>query len=139
MLRTLVLAAALVAAVPASRLAAQEQVVNPVQLDPASPRAKLAKEAADAVLGGDRAKLDAWLKEHGTATVFTENLDRLLEITKTGARTILRFDDLPSGNVGVVLAADANAEPERAIIVMMEKDAPHKVTRLGLGRLSTGG
>jgi hypothetical protein len=139
MLRTLTLAAALLLAAPASRLAAQEQVINPSPLDPASPKAQRAKAVAELVLGGDRAKLDAWLKEHGAPDVFTENLDRLLELTKTGARTVLRYDDLPSGHVGVVLAGAAGAEPERAIIVMMEPAAPHRVTRLGLGRLNVGG
>jgi hypothetical protein len=139
MLRTLTLAAALLLAAPAGRLGAQEQIINPPALDPATPRAQRAKAAADLVLGGDRAKLDAWLKENGAPDVFTENLDRLLELARTGARTVLRYDDLPSGNVGVVLAGAAGGEPERAIIVMLEPAAPHRVTRLGLGRLNVGG
>src|SRR5688500_5146318 len=65
MLRTLTLAAALLLAAPAGRLGAQMQVVNPPALDSSTPRAQRARAVADLVLGGDRAKLDAWLKEHG--------------------------------------------------------------------------
>ena len=139
MLRTLTLAAALLLAAPADRLGAQMQVIDPPALDPATPRAQRAKAAADLVLGGDRAKLDAWLKENGAPDVHTENLERLLELARTGARTVLRYDDLPDGAVGVVLASAAGAEPERAIIVRLESAAPHRVTRLGLGRLNAGG
>jgi hypothetical protein len=139
LLRTLTLAAAVLLAVPAARLDAQVQVIDPPALDPATPRAQRAKAAADLVLGGDRAKLDAWLKEHGAPNVHTENLDRLLELARTGARTVLRYDDLPDGAVGVVLASAAGAEPERAIVVLLEQAAPHRVTRLGMGRLNAGG
>jgi hypothetical protein len=139
MLRTLSLAAALLLAAPAGRLGAQMQVVNPTALDPATPRAQRAKAAAELVLGGDRAKLDAWLKEHGAPELQTANLDRLLEAARTGPRTVLRYDDLPDGSVGVVLASAAGAEPERAIVVRLEPAAPHRVTRLGMAQLSTGG
>ena len=115
------------------------QVVNPPALDSATPRAQRARAAADLVLAGDRAKLDAWLKENGAPDVHTENLDRVLELARTGARTVLRYDDLPDGAVGVVLASAVGAEPERAIIVRLESAAPHRVTRLGLGRLNIGG
>jgi hypothetical protein len=71
--------------------------------------------------------------------VHTENLDRVLELARTGARTVLRYDDLPDGGVGVVLASAAGGEPERAIIVRLETAAPYRVTRLGLGRLNVGG
>ena len=138
MLRSLTLAAALLLAAPAGRLGAQMQVINPPALDSSTPRAQRARAAADLVLGGDRAKLDAWLKENGAPDVHTENLDRILELTRTGARTVLRYDDLPDGGVGVVLASAAGAEPERAIIVRLETAAPFRVTRLGLGRLNAG-
>jgi hypothetical protein len=39
----------------------------------------------------------------------------------------------------VVLASAAGAEPERAIVVLLEQAAPHRVTRLGMGRLNAGG
>ena len=139
MLRTLTLAAVVLLAVPVGRLDAQMQVTDPPALDPATPRAQRARAAAELVLGGDRAKLDAWLKENGAPDVHTENLDRVLELARTGARTVRRYDDLPDGGVGVVLASAAGAEPERAIIVRLEQAAPHRVTRLGLGRLTVGG
>jgi hypothetical protein len=138
MLRTLALAALLVAA-PASRLAAQEQITNPPQLDASSPRAQRAKAAADLVLGGDRAQLDAWLKEHAAPAFDGQNLAALLDAMKAGAREILRYDDLPGGAVGVVLARTASGEPERAIVVRLEPAAPHRVTRLGVAQLTMGG
>lgn len=138
--RPFTLALALLAAPLA--LSAQE-ALTPEPLAADAPTAKQARAVAELLLAGDRTKLDAYFATNGAkeltgSSTFAAEVAELLEEVKTGARTIVRFDDVGQNRVGVALARDAGGSPERAIVVTMEPTAPHRVKSLRLARIQIG-
>lgn len=131
----LALAAALVVT-PAATAGAQETLTpRPISAD--DPSAQRARAVADLVLAGDRQKLEGYLKEHAapsyvSGSTFASELTELLDGVKTGARTIGRLDGLANVGVGVALTKAAGGQLERAIVVRMEKEAPHRISGLSL-------
>lgn len=125
---------------PVAGAAAQEGgILQPEPIDSAAPHARRARAVAELLLAGDRQKVESYLQEHGapgmTSTdTFGDELSFLLDRLAAGARTIVRLDGLGAGGVGVVLAAE-DGVPQRAVLVQVDVDAPHRVRRLGLARL----
>ena len=131
-------------ALPASAGAQERERLTPEPIEATAPVAVRAREIADLILAGDRTRLEQYLREHGAAsytgsTTFANDVSQLLDGVKDGARTIVRLDGLGGARVGVALGRDASASPERAIIVRMEEQAPHRITALMLARISIGG
>jgi hypothetical protein len=132
---------------PAESLGAQEQVqqvLSPSVLPDNAPIAKPARALAALALAGDEKALEEWLRANATAAYvsserFKGDVARAVATLKEGARTIIRLDDVGPGRVGVVLAASDIGEPERALLVLFEPAAPHRVTGIGFARLTSGG
>ena len=131
-----------ICAAPLTVAAAQEALMpEPIAAD--APTAKQGRAVAELVLAGDRAKLEAFLKENAApsyieSAAYATELTQVLEAAKTGARTIVRLDGLGKVGVGVALGTDASAAPERAIVVRMDPAAPHRITGLQLVRIQIG-
>ena len=144
--RTLALvapAAAVLATAPVARAAAQ-QVVTPQPADTTTPVARRARAVAELLLAGDRARLDAYLKEGATAdyladAAFTRDLAALLDLAGRGARDIVRIDGLGDARIGVALGEASGSPPVRAIIVGMEAQAPYRVRALSMARIGGAG
>ena len=138
-------AIAVMLALPAASAAAQQgERLTPEPLDATAPVAVRAREVADLVLAGDRAKLEQYLRQHGAASftgsaTFADDVSQLLDTAKEGARTIVRLDGLGGARVGVALGREQDGTPERAIVVLMENAAPHRISGLSLVRISIGG
>ena len=141
----LALALAAMSALPAADAHAQQaQMMMPEPIAESAPTAQRAKAVAELILAGDRARLDAYLKEHAAPDFLKSDgyaaaLDGAIEATRTGARTIVGYDALGDRGVGVTLGTAAGSEAERAIIVGLETAAPHRVTDLRMARIQRGG
>lgn len=121
-----------------------QQMMQPTPLAADAPTAVRARAAADLLLAGDAAKLAAYVREHGAASLtgratLDAELAQLLDLVKAGARAVVRIDALGDTRVGIALGASATAEPERAILVGLEKDAPHRITGLRVVEVRMGG
>ena len=145
MFRLSLAAIAVMLTLPAASAAAQQgERLTPEPLEATAPVAVRAREVADLVLAGDRAKLEQYLRQHGVASftgsaTFADDVSQVLDLVKDGARTIVRLDGLGGARVGVALGREQNGTPERAIFVSMEEAAPHRITGLSLVRISIGG
>lgn len=139
--------AVLLLGAPLDALGAQEQaqqVFNPAALPDSAPTAKPARTVATLALAGDQKALESWLRANATAAYvgserFAGDIATLIGSLKEGPRTILRLDDIGRGRVGVVLGMSPESEPERAIVVVLEPEAPHRVSALRLAQLTVSG
>ena len=136
------LAAALILT-PAAQAAAQDGPLIPRPIPADAPPAKRARAVADLVLAGDREKLESHLKENAvpeyvSAPRFATELTAALDAVKSGPRTVVRLDGLGRVGVGVAMAKENGAPPERAIVVRLEPDAPHRVTGIQVVRIGGG-
>ena len=144
MTKLLMLAAALTLASAASAAAqVPEGPLMAQAIDSDAPTARIAREVADLVLAGDRGTLETYLKQHSapayaSAPSFAADLTALLDGIKTGPRTVVRLDGLGRVGVGVALATSAGDQPQRAIVVALEPDAPHRILGLRLVPISGG-
>ena len=124
-------------------IAGGQEALMPEPISADAPIAKQARAVAELVLAGDRAKLEAFLKENAApsyleSAAYATQLTEVLEAAKTGARTIVRLDGLGAVGVGAALGTDANAKPERAIVIRMDPTAPHRITGLQLVPIQVG-
>lgn len=136
--RPFLFALALTAA-PVTIVAAQE-ALSPEAISDSAPTAKQARAIAELLLAGDRAKIDAYLVANGapsftTGASYAADLDRVLAILKTGARTIVRMDGVGPSRVAAALGDAPGANPVRAIVVGMDPAAPHRIMSLRMARI----
>ena len=139
------LAAPLALPAVAAAQEAQQQVVNPEPLAADAPTAKVALGLAQLMLAGDRAKVDAYVKEHAAASAGAAELAAMIgeamEALKTGPRVVVGQDGFAAGGgvgVGVQLAESAGGEVTRGIIVRMEPAAPHRIVAVRVAGIRIG-
>ena len=137
--RSFLLALALTTA-PVTIAAAQE-ALSPEAISDSAPMAKQARAIAELLLAGDRAKIDKFLAANGAASLagsatYAADIDQVMEVLKTGARTIVRMDGLGPNRVAAALGDKAGDEPVRAIVVGMDPAAPHRITFLRMARIA---
>ncbi|MES2521265.1 MAG: hypothetical protein V4617_01110 [Gemmatimonadota bacterium] len=128
---------------PVTDVGAQESL-TPRPIDAAAPSAQRARAVADLALAGDQGKLETYLKEHAapayaSTPTFATDVTALLDALKTGARVVARIDGLEKVGVGIALAKASGAQLERAIVVRMEPEAPHRITGLLVVPIGGGG
>jgi len=120
--------------------AANTPVLQPSPLDSAAPEARRARAMADLVLAGDRTGAVAYLKAHGTEGYATSptserQLADLLAAVAPRTLTVVRYDALGGGLVGLPLAPRAGDVPAVALLVRVEPATPHRIRELGLARI----
>jgi hypothetical protein len=132
--------------IPAAAQAQEGQRIQPQPISADAPTAKRALGLSTALLSGDQAKVEAYLKEHGAPAFlsspdYKSTITALLAELKQGARVVIGQDGFEGRNdvgVGIVLSTDAGGAPTRAIVVRMETAAPHRITALRMAQIQAG-
>jgi hypothetical protein len=116
---------------------------NPTPIKATSPFAKRVDAVARLVLGGDHARIAAYVKRNAADTLakrpdLDKYIDELITATKTGDRVIARYDSFSPIGVAAALAAAKDKTPTRAIFIRTEDKAPYRIKAIRLLKIGNG-